>query len=457
MSEIKKTYTYGGIAFALMILAFISSPGDITPDAFLDQGEPFFPEFVDPNAALTLEVVDYDDKTGSARPFKVSFTGGRWIIPSHHDYLADGADRLSKTAAGVIGINKDDFRSDNVSEHEVFGVIDPLDNTSASLQGRGQRVTIKGANEAILADFIIGNEVENRPGFRFVRVPDQKRVYAVRMDIDISTKFSDWIEADLLKVEKIKIEKIVLKDYTVNEQTGTIDQRDNLILNKTDDGWTADDMSEDQEVDDTVINDLITAIDELSIVGVRPKPEGLSRSLQSSNNIALVQRDLLDLQRKGYFFTRESQLVSNEGELQAATTDGIIYTMRFGEILYGVGESVSAGTDSTADETSGPGENRYLFITTNFENNYFTEPEIPENLEFQEKADSLWTDADRANEELHDTHETWKQNVEKGLKLSAELNNRFADWYYVISAEIFDKLRKKRSDLIKEKDEGGGE
>ena len=457
MSEIKKTYTYGGIAFALMILAFISSPGDITPDAFLDQGEPFFPEFVDPNAALTLEVVDYDDKTGSARPFKVSFTGGRWIIPSHHDYLADGADRLSKTAAGVIGINKDDFRSDNVSEHEVFGVIDPLDNTSASLQGRGQRVTIKGANEAILADFIIGNEVENRPGFRFVRVPDQKRVYAVRMDIDISTKFSDWIEADLLKVEKIKIEKIVLKDYTVNEQTGTIDQHDNLILNKTDDGWTADDMSEDQEVDDTVINDLITAIDELSIVGVRPKPEGLSRSLQSSNNIALVQRDLLDLQRKGYFFTRESQLVSNEGELQAATTDGITYTMRFGEILYGVGESVSAGTDSTADETSGPGENRYLFITTNFENNYFTEPEIPENLEFQEKADSLWTDADRANEELHDTHEEWKQNVEKGLKLSAELNNRFADWYYVISAEIFDKLRKKRSDLIKEKDEGGGE
>ena len=457
MSEIKKTYTYGGIAFALMILAFISSPGDITPDAFLDQGEPFFPEFVDPNAALTLEVVDYDDKTGSARPFKVSFTGGRWIIPSHHDYLADGADRLSKTAAGVIGINKDDFRSDNVSEHEVFGVIDPLDNTSASLQGRGQRVTIKGANEAILADFIIGNEVENRPGFRFVRVPDQKRVYAVRMDIDISTKFSDWIEADLLKVEKIKIEKVVLKDYSVNEQTGTVDQRDNLILNKTDDGWTADDMSEDQEVDDTVINDLITAIDELSIVGVRPKPEGLSRSLQSSNNIALVQRDLLDLQRKGYFFTRESQLVSNEGELQAATTDGIIYTMRFGEILYGVGESVSAGTDSTADETSGPGENRYLFITTNFENNYFTEPEIPENLEFQEKADSLWTDTDRANEELHDTHETWKQNVEKGLKLSAELNNRFADWYYVISAEIFDKLRKKRSDLIKEKDEGGGE
>ncbi|MCH7782383.1 DUF4340 domain-containing protein [candidate division KSB1 bacterium] len=457
MSEIKKTYTYGGIAFALMILAFISSPGDITPDAFLDQGEPFFPEFVDPNAALTLEVVDYDDKTGSARPFKVSFTGGRWIIPSHHDYLADGADRLSKTAAGVIGINKDDFRSDNVSEHEVFGVIDPLDNTSASLQGRGQRVTIKGANEAILADFIIGNEVENRPGFRFVRVPDQKRVYAVRMDIDISTKFSDWIEADLLKVEKIKIEKVVLKDYTVNEQTGTIDQRDNLILNKTDDGWTADDMSEDQEVDDTVINDLITAIDELSIVGVRPKPEGLSRSLQSSNNIALVQRDLLDLQRKGYFFTRESQLVSNEGELQAATTDGIIYTMRFGEILYGVGESVSAGTDSTADETSGPGENRYLFITANFENNYFTEPEIPENLEFQEKADSLWTDTDRANEELHDTHEEWKQNVENGLKLSAELNNRFADWYYVISAEIFDKLRKKRSDLIKEKEEGGGE
>ncbi|GAI41134.1 unnamed protein product, partial [marine sediment metagenome] len=204
MNENKKTVLFAGVAVVLVALALIFVPQRITPDAFLEQGEPFFPEFTDPNEAITLEVLDFDEATGAAHPFKVTFENGRWIIPSHHNYLADGKDRLARTAAGVIDIKKDDFRSDNVSDHEACGVIDPLDET-AGLTGRGQRVTIKGSNQQVLADFIIGLPVENREGFRFVRVPEQKRVYAARMDIDISTEFKDWIEADLLKVDKNKI------------------------------------------------------------------------------------------------------------------------------------------------------------------------------------------------------------------------------------------------------------
>ena len=67
-------------------------------------------------------------------------------IPSHDDYPADGKERLAQTAAGVIDIKKDEFRSDNISDHEKFGVIDPL-SQSAGLTGRGQRVTIRGNND----------------------------------------------------------------------------------------------------------------------------------------------------------------------------------------------------------------------------------------------------------------------------------------------------------------------
>lgn len=453
MNETQKTMIFGGVAIFLVLLAFITTPRRRTPDAFFDIGEPFFPEFTDPNVATTLEVIEFDEETGSAKPFKVTFKDGKWTIPSHHDYPADGKDRLAKTAAGVIGIIKDDFRTDNVADHEACGVIDPLDETVATLKGRGKRVTIKGDNDKILADFIIGKKIPDRENFRFVRVPGQKRVYAVRMNIDISTKFSDWIEADLLQVEKDNITQVKIKDYSIDEFTRMVNQRDVLVLDKAGDEWTANRMSSDQEVDQTKMKDLLKALDELTIVGVRPKPGGLSQSLTKvSKGVTITQSDLLSLQSKGYYFSRSGELLSNEGELQARTKDGVTYTLRFGEIVYGTGEAVSAGTESSEAEKSGPGENRYLFITTEFDPGQFKEPKKPRNTEFMNKPDSLWTDADRRNKEMQDAHDEWQKKIDKGEKRSAALNARFARWYYVISADSFDKLHLKRKDLVKKKE-----
>jgi hypothetical protein len=454
MNETKKTIWFAGTAVVLVIFALLLAPGRITPTAFMDQGEAFFPEFTDPNAAVTLEVFEYDESTGAARPFKVTFKNGRWTIPSHNDYPADGKDRLAKTAAGVIGIKKDDFRSDNVTDHEFCGVIDPLDETAIELAGRGQRVTLKGPEDNILADFIVGNPVEGREGFRFVRVPDQKRVYAVRMDIDLSTNFADWIETDLLEVEQSKIERVVLMDYSINERTHRIEQRDNLILSRDGTNWKANNMKATQQVDSTLLQQLLTAIDSLTIVGVRPKPEGLSQNLKENPDDASISTGVrMSLQGKGFYFTREGDLKSNEGELQVRTSEGVSYTLRFGEVLYGSGLAVSAGAEDEQDKT-GSAENRYLFITTSFNESQFPEPPEAEFLDFQSKPDSLLTDADRTQRTIHNQHEAWKRNVERGRTISETLNNRFADWYYVISSASFDKLNLSRSDLVVKKESG---
>ena len=453
MNESKKTIIFAGVALAIALLAFVTTPRRVTPDAFLDKGELFFPDFTDPNDATTLEVIDYDAETGTAIPFKVTNNNGIWTIPSHHDYPADGKDRLAKTAAGVIGIKKDEFRSDRPADHEALGVIGPLDETETALKGRGQRVTIKGKNEVILADFIISKEIEGREKYRFVRIPGKKLVYAVKMDIDISTKFSDWIEADLLQVEKDKIKQITLKDYSINERTGSVRKKDELVLNKDGDNWQGNKMSSEQEVDKTKTNDVLKTLDELNIVGVRTKPEGLTQSLKrSGDGISLSTETALSLQSKGYYFTRNGQLMSNEGELQARTEDGVIYTLRFGEIVYGTGLTVTAGAQSDKDDEKETGENRYLFITTTFDAGEFTEPTKPKNREFTTKADSLWTDADKKNKELQVTHDAWQRKIDNGRKLSDDLNARFARWYYIISSESFDKLDLSRKDLIKEKE-----
>jgi len=451
MNETKKTIWFAGAAVVLVIFALLLAPKRITPTAFMDQGEAFFPDFTDPNSAVTLEVFDYDEATGTARPFKVTFKNGLWTIPSHHDYPADAKDRLAKTAAGVIGIKKDDFRSDNVSDQEVCGVIDPLDESAVGLAGRGKRVTLKGAEGNVLADCIVGHEVENRPGFRFVRVPGQKRIYAVRMDIDLSTNFEDWINADLLEVDKNKIDEVVLKDYSINERTLSIEQRDNLILKRDGANWKADKMTSTQEVDSTKMQQLLTAIDSLTIVGVRPKPEGLSKNLkEKSEGSSMSQSDRMSLQSKGFYFTRDGDLKSNEGEMQVYTDEGVVYTIRFGEILYGSGLAISAGGEEGAGQDAGAA-NRYLFITTRFDKSMFPEPPRPANMDFVGKPDSLLTDEDREQKRINTEHERWQRKIDKGQSTSDRLNARFADWYYVISEPSFDKLNLSRSDLVVKK------
>ncbi len=448
MNENKKTLIFGAVAVVLLILAIFSSPDRITPEAFLDQGEKFFPNFTDPNEATTLEVMDYDEATAKTKPFKVTFKGNRWTIPSHHDYPADAKDRLARTAAGIIDIKKGEFRTDNVSDHGACGVIDPLDET-ASPSGRGQRVTIRAEDDRVLADLIIGKPVEGRTGFRFVRLPQQSRVYVSQVDVDLSTKFEDWIDTDLLRLSEAKIGAVTLRDYSINERTLSVDNRDNIILTKGSDGWSIRGAS-GQTVDSTAMKQLVRSLTGLSIVGVRPKPEGLSASLKMAGaSTGLTQGDVVSLQEKGFYLSREGQLLSNEGELQVMTIDGILYTLRFGEVVYGTGLALTAGgQDGSEQAKEGEGENRYLFITADFDPSYFKEPSKPSDTSFVGKPDSLLTDADRRNRQQQRAYDEWRRQVANGQRLAGELSNRFADWYYVISADSYDKIHLTRSDLV---------
>jgi hypothetical protein len=275
------------------------------------------------------------------------------------------------------------------------------------------------------------------------------------MDLDLSTRFEDWIDTDLLKVNKPGIDKIVLNDYSINERTRSVDRRDNLVLSKKDGTWQTKGMSSNQMIDSTVMETLLTTLDSLTIVGVRPKPAGLSQSLVKDESTAEIsQSDMFSLQNKGFFFSRDGQLMSNEGELIVNADNGVVYTLRFGEVVYGSGLAVTAGTDKTESaQTDKSGQNRYLFVTTKFDESRFPEPRKPENTDFLNKPDSLLTDADRENKKLQSAYKTWENKVKRGRDTSHDLNAHYADWYYVISSDSFDKLHRKRSELVVKKTE----
>jgi len=452
MTETQKTGAFLLAGVLLVLLAFVTAPVRVTPDDFLDRGESFFPGFTDPNIASSLEVIEFDEDTAAARPFKVMSQDGKWTIPSHHDYPADGKERLSQTAAAMIQAAKEDFRTSNVSEHESLGVLDPLDEKLTTLKGRGRRITIRGEAAELLADLIVGNPLEGRDGYYFVRVPDQKRVYVANLKADFSTRFEDWIEKDLLEISQGSIDRAVLSDYSVDERTGSINQREVTVLEKEGGEWKADRMSSSEEVDSSKMTALLGAIDGLSIVGVRPKPDGLSQTLRREEGAQISQADVVSLQSRGYYFSRDGRLLSNEGELEVRLDDGVQYTLRFGEVLYGTGDSITAGTEPSKGEEKGPGENRYLFITSSFDSKSLSEPPKPGNTNFQEKPEEDWSDGDRKNQELQQAHDQWSEQVMKAVERSERLNVRFAEWYYVISSKSFDEVHLGRSDLIKKKE-----
>lgn len=492
MNETVKTTLYVASAAVLGALAWMAAPTSEPPPVFDDQGTPFFPGFTDPvgtpddPTVTAMEVISYDEATASAHPFKVEFKDGVWRIPSHHDYPADAYDHVAKTASGVVGLTRDKLVSTLAEDHARLGVLDPLAESVTDFSGLGRRITLRDRGGQALADFIIGKEVKDSQGMHYVRLPDSKRTYAVKVDLELSTNFSDWIETDLLELEDPDLREVVIDTHSVNEATGTVDLGEKLELTKDDEQkWQLAAVAEGETLQETAVKDLARELGNLKIVGVRRKPEGLTHDLRQEEGMRLDEMAVLQLQQKGYFVARSGQLYSNDGELRATTKDGVEYTLRFGEVLYGSGEALTAGTEGEgegAEKSEGSTETRYLFVTAHFDEEFLPKPEMPEVLreDAAEKPDdggeTPATDPLEEGEEGEDggaemdpeakaAHEkkvrdeaekAWKasmdqyeEKVERGRKKAKELSDRFAEWYYVISAQSFKKLHLGRADLVK--------
>ncbi len=371
MSELIKTGAIAGGAVLLATIAALMGPGEIKNDLFSDQGELFFKDFTDPSTAVDLEVTQFLEGSAEARKFAVRRDStGRWTIPSHGNYPADAKDRMAKAAALVIGLKKDQCVGERKEDEVAYGVVDPMDAGTAAV-GRGTRITLKNSAGNVLADLLIGKEVQKKAQVRYLREPGKRRVYAAKLDGEISTKFADWIETDLLKAQAYEIQKVTFDNYSVDEQSGSIKKGDTHVVTKDDTGkWAfAGVDATKEEANDEKLREIGDTLGQIKIVGVRNKPEGLTAMLEQATGFdAQILRQ--QLQQRGYFVLRNGKLVSNEGDLLFETKKGVRYTLRFGELVPGDGDAVSAGTADAAKPKEGevakPGNNRYLMVTAEF-------------------------------------------------------------------------------------------
>lgn len=487
MNDLAKTGIAVVVAAALAGLAAWTRPAAPKDDEFRDQGELLFPGFKDPFAATSLQVVEYDSTSGAPSVFKVEFKNGRWTIPSHFDYPADGKDRLAKTATSVMGIRKDTLRSSRKEDHALCGVVDPEESSGGDATARGRRITIRDASGAALADLIVGKKADEDGKKWFVRVPGQNRVYAVKMEVDLSTRFGDWIETDLTKIDPATVWRISLENYSV-QQVGPyfkLTEEKMTDFEKARDEWTTEGLAADQVVDVKAIGDMTGTIDDLKILGVRRKTPAMVALLKGEEGSKFGDADIGDLVDKG-FIPMRGELLSKEGNLVVSCDDGVVYQLRFGSVFTGTGIDLEAGGgkkpeekkegDKDGKKEGAPAgtEARYLMIIATFSDKDVKPekmddpPRSPARIStrpwttwrIQQEEEARRADYDRQmadyRAKLTESGKRYNERAEAGRKRAKQLQARFADWYYVIGAEAFTKLHVKREDLVTSKNKPAG-
>lgn len=408
MNQTTRSLVFVGIAVVSVVVAagthYAYKPADLRE--FSDVGSDFFPKFLDPNDASALQVATYNSSTGKTDVFKVEFKDGLWRIPSHHDYPADGESRLAKTAASLIGVRRLALVERSTAAQKRYRLLDPLDSNVSGTEGRGDRVTLYKGDQ-VLADFIIGEKVEGEQNLYYVRRPDENRIYTADLgNLSLSAKFSDWIEKDVLDVARNDVREIEINRYYVDELQGRVVPQDRTVLTRASSSadWSMKDLDAAKEkVKVSEVNNLLSSLDSLQIVGVRPKPPGMVKVLKSEGS-TIDQFTEADLAEKGFFISPRGGLVSNEGEVHVGTDKGVLYILGFGEEFSGSeieievgGEKKAAKPDAgaTADaekkdeaaadaptaegeEKSGEQTSRYLLVTVAFDKSLLgEEPKQP--------------------------------------------------------------------------------
>ncbi len=384
MAEKTKTIVFVAAAVVTILVAVLVQPDTGSEADAAGLGEMFFPKFTDPLASASLEILNFDEKTGDVESFHVEKKGGVWSIPSHHGYPADASDQMTRVARELVGLMRLELRSVDTADHELYGVRDPR-KAKLGDTGVGKLVTVQDEKNETLMSLIIGKSASDGGGQHYVRVPDQDRVYVTEISQDkITTRFDDWIENDFLTIEPGDIKEIVFDNHTVDEELGAVVQGEKIIVRQEDSNWSAKKIPDGKRVNKKVLDGVKEAIDSLNIVDVDEKPEVLFQSLLEGNEFARIESrgQFLQMQaslvEKGFFLTPEEgsdperpqiKVVSNRGQILVGMKDGVSYTFRFGEVAQG-----SEGKDGEGEKSSV--NNRYMYVLANVDEDLLEKPKL---------------------------------------------------------------------------------
>ncbi|MCA9129319.1 MAG: DUF4340 domain-containing protein [Planctomycetales bacterium] len=402
MNEGRTTAIFATVAAVSFGLAIWSRPSVVIDESDLvgeRVGSMVFPKFEDPATAASFQIVKYDENLGQLERFEIAKdpASNLWKIPSYDDYPADATEQVRDATTPLIGLQILTVASADRGDHSLYGVVDPdQEDLSVSESGVGMLVRVQDAEDQVLASLIVGKEVEQAENQRYVRVKSEDPVYVVELDTTpFTTEFKKWIDDKLLDVRSFDITSVGLRDYAVLPVQGGygLDKKfdADLAYDASSSKWSLDrfvvydgkegvesQLAEGEEIQQTALNDLRNAIQDLAIVGVRRKPAGLAANLKADKSLVENQESITSLLSQG-FFPQERvggiELLATGGETLVGTDEGVQYLLRFGE-----SESSLADVDDEDDN----GLRRYLLVMAQVDDSKFPAPELepqPETVE----------------------------------------------------------------------------
>ena len=455
------TGVFVAAAVVLSVMAYAFYPKAASSGMEEQVNKPLFK--FDPEKVRSLAIVKFDSERNSFDELVMdNHVVNGWSIPSKFGYPVDSAEKLVLTASSLAGLVVLGIASEDPTDEETYGVVEPKPGLKAGQKGVGTRVTLKNREKQDIASIIIGKEVKDRPGQRFVRVPEQRFIYVCEYDPSVlTTDFFEWINPRILdfgtqwSVRNLSLDKYGATKTALLEVNPSY--RADLLLDQS--KWTtlayvdSADAKASPSLDVAELERVRLAIENFEIQDVARKSRAMALSLQQRNGIPNTFQVLGDLQRIGFFLDEmvsPAREMGAGGELAFTSTVGIRYRMLFGNLL-------------ASEATGRANDQRYVMVSADVDPDFFPMPAKPQSgggtPEKKNDApvppgggncgEATNQDDDReARRQYQIKLEERKNRIELTRNAADQINKRFSDWFYVIDNELYRRLMPDKGAIV---------
>ncbi len=397
-----------------------------------------------------IRIMTWEPEFAEVREFAVRHEAKRWVIPSHYNYPADSGAKAGETAGKLLSVGRGRVVTEDLAQHAEFGVLDPEQaDLEAEADDVGKRVILENAQGETALDLIVGNRVADQWGHRYLRLADSSSVFTAKFDIELDSEFVDWVERDLLKIERKDARALKMDYHTIDEARRVVVAGPTATFKRetAESEWISADTPEGKTVDQDQLKEVLRAMDAVRISGVRP----------------FDKQDLASMQAHGFFESGDRTLYGNQGAEHIRTAEGLIYKLYFGELAVGQGLALSAGADETGvGEDEGAKTHRYMIVYVSYHPEHdaaIARLETDQGDAEDGEGTGAAADEDQDDQEDGSAAER-EQRIEKMQQQVEELRKRFDRFVFVVEDSVVERLRPEIDGLFAEpptEEEGEGD
>ena len=342
----------------------------------------------------SIRIAAWNAKRLNSQSIQIEKQHEAWVLPQHYYYPADAGAKVGSLLAAVIGLELGQAVPADTQLWSAYRLHDPLADNGTEQDRCGRRLSITAANGEELLDVIIGAEVTDAPGYRYLRFVKEQQVYRVPFEPALPTRFVDWVDTTLLPINGADLRFLAAHYYSVDAERRKFrpNVKVQFMRKHMDSLWQSPNANEGDVTDEAAIYRVLRGALESRIYGVKP-----------------FHKDLRNMEAYGFYSAQSlgptagrNPIVGRQGRVDFGTKDGLTYYCYLGAVVQ-EDLGLSGGTS---------GIYRYVMLACNYN-----------------------PVEDRAYDGTNA-----KELLEIGREKAGQFNKRYTKFVYIIDEEDFKQL-----------------